>query len=43
MDLIYGDDYILDVTSGDKCFTVQLTIRLKKDVIKHEKDQVLIG
>jgi len=43
MDLIYGDDYILDATSGDKCFTVQLTIRLKKDVIKHEKDQVLIG
>lgn len=43
LDLIYGNDYILDVTSWDKCFTVQLTIHLKKDVIKHEKDQVLIS
>jgi len=43
LDLIYGNDYILDVSNGDKCFTVQLTIRLKKDVIKHEKDQVLIS
>lgn len=43
LDLIYGDGYTLDVTRKDKYFTVQLTIKLKKGVIKHEKDQVLIG
>lgn len=43
LDLIYGDDYALDVTREDKYFTVQLTIRLKKEVTKHEKDQVLIS
>jgi sensor histidine kinase YesM len=43
LDLIYGDDYALDVTKEDKYFMVQLTIHLKKDAIKHEKDQVLIG
>jgi len=44
LDLIYADDYVLDVTRDDKNFMVQLTIRLKKDVTKkHEKDQVLIS
>ncbi|HEY9001739.1 MAG TPA: histidine kinase [Mucilaginibacter sp.] len=43
LDLIYGDDYMLDVTREDKHFVVQLAIRLKKEVTKDEKDQVLIS
>lgn len=43
LDLVYGDDYLLDVTREEKHFMVQLTIRLKKEVTKHEKDQVLIS
>lgn len=43
LDLIYGGDYMLYVTREDKCFTVQLTIQLKKSAVEHEKDQVFIG
>jgi len=43
LELIYGSDYLLDVTREDRRFTVQLTLQLKKGALKHEKDQVLIG
>jgi hypothetical protein len=43
LDLIYGKDYILNVTSEHGYFTVQLAIQLKNEAAKHEKDPVLIG
>jgi LytS/YehU family sensor histidine kinase len=43
LDLIYGDNYTLSVTREEKYFTVQLTIQLKKEVIKHEKDPMPAG
>lgn len=43
LDLIYGDAYELAVTRDDKCFHVELAIKLKQAVPQHEKDQVLVG
>ncbi len=43
LDLIYGDNYVLDATKEDNYFRVQLTIQLRKEAIKHEKDPVLIS
>ncbi|HVV53809.1 MAG TPA: histidine kinase [Mucilaginibacter sp.] len=43
LDLVYGEDYKLEVTRGDQHFTVQLAIQFKKEAAKHEKDPVLIG
>jgi sensor histidine kinase YesM len=43
LELIYGKDYLLDVTREEKRFIVRLTIQLKKGAIKYEKDQVLVS
>jgi LytS/YehU family sensor histidine kinase len=42
LDLVYGNNYALDVTREDRRFTVQLTLQLKKGALKHEKYHVLI-
>ena len=43
LDLIYGDDYRLDVNCEDGYFRVLLAIQLKNKAAKHGKDQVLIS
>jgi hypothetical protein len=43
LDLIYTENYRLDVIRKDGYFTVQLDIQSKNEAAKHGKDQVLIG
>ncbi|HWB26601.1 MAG TPA: histidine kinase [Chitinophagaceae bacterium] len=43
LDLVYGKDYMLEVTREDEYFRVQLIIQLNKKAIKHEKDSMLVG
>ncbi|HVS91896.1 MAG TPA: histidine kinase [Mucilaginibacter sp.] len=43
LELIYGNNYRLDVSRDDKRFHVELSIKLKKVVPRHEEDPMFVG
>ena len=43
LNLIYGEDYTLEVKSRSQVFEVKLKINLKHQTTVYEKDQVLVG
>ncbi|MBS1500890.1 MAG: histidine kinase [Bacteroidetes bacterium] len=43
LELIYGDNYRLDVSRDDKHFHVELSIKQSKVVPRHEEDQMFVG